>query len=164
MKSLSLKLSFIAICISLAAHAQVDHKFKFDEIATGTFTKGKVIEQEQMAGSPTGTHGVIEQQSLIEKTQSVEAKIGAAFGVEYKLAGKKNDTIPIELEWVFPSDMTDQKGNRYSSIRYPVDLPANLVNASVYSLDNDYEVLKGTWTLNIYYHDKVIFSRKFDLR
>lgn len=162
MKPLSLKLSFVALCITLAAHAQ-DHKFKFDEIATGTFTKGEVVAKEQMDGSPTGTHTVVEKQTLLKKTQSVDAKIGAAFGVEYKLAGKQNDTIPIELEWVFPSEMTDQKGNHYNSIRYPVDLPANLVNASVYSLDNDYEVVKGTWTFNIYYQDKVIFSRKFDL-
>lgn len=117
-----------------------------------------------MSDSPTGDHGVAEKQVLVKKTEKIPGKLGVEFGTEYKLVGVDKEIAVIEIEWVFPQEIIDPiKKTKFSSIRYAIDLPVNAPNASTYSLDNDFEIIKGTWQLNLYYKGKNIYSKKFEL-
>ncbi|MDB5150331.1 MAG: hypothetical protein JWQ57_4351 [Mucilaginibacter sp.] len=161
-----LSLSFIAFLLLANTHTNAQltvHKFKITEISYGIYTS-KTILKEAMAESPTGNHNYTDTSILVKKTQKIPAKSGIEFGAEYRLSGEQNDTARIEIEWIFPSEMQDPaKGTKYKSIKYPLFIPANMVNNSSYTLENDYEIIKGNWVLNIYYDDKILYSKKFEL-
>jgi hypothetical protein len=154
-------LSFLG-CLNVSAQ-QTAPRVKFTEITFGTATSTTVLK-EDMANSPSGDHSVVANQVFTKKTDKIEAKKGVEFGVEYKLTSNKNDTARLDIEWIFPTAMTDlEKKTSYKSLRYPIDMPLNSINASTYGLENDFEVIKGTWQLNIYYAGKMIYARKFEL-
>jgi hypothetical protein len=160
----SIALSFILFLLCTGADAQqATIALKLQEITFGQATS-TVVTKEAMENSPSGDHRLVENQVFTKKTNRIEAKKGVEFGVEYKLVSKQTDTVGLEIEWIFPNPIIDpQKHTTYKSLRYPIGLPLNFINASTYSLDNDFEVVKGTWQLNIYYSDKIIYTRKFEL-
>ena len=159
---IAMLLLLFGVCIKVNAQ-QTKPAFKFSELSYGMYAS-QTIEKEKMDESPSGDHKVVAKQVLLKKTERVLAKIGSEFGTEYKLVGDSKDTVTLQLEWIFPHEMTDPvKKVSFKSIKYPIDLPVNAANASTYSLDNDFEVVKGAWQLNIYYKDKIIYSKKFEL-
>jgi len=155
---------YLMLGLYITANAQQkEANFKLSEISYGIY-QSQTVEKEAMAESPSGDHKVVTKQVLLKKTEKIPAKIGAEFGTEYKLTGNTKEVVTLQLEWIFPHEITDPvKKVSFKSIKYPIDLPVNATNASTYSLDNDFEVVKGTWQLNIYYNDKIIYSKKFEL-
>ncbi|MBS1503138.1 MAG: DUF3859 domain-containing protein [Bacteroidetes bacterium] len=164
-KSLFIVSLFAFLIVSINALAQQDPpEVTLTEISHGIYSS-QVIAKEKMDESPSGDHRVVARQVLVKKTEKIPAKLGAEFGAEYKLKSTGKDSVNIEIEWIFPHAIVDPAKNAsYESIRYALTLGPADVNASTYSLDNDFEVVKGTWLLNVYYDNKIIYSQKFELK
>jgi hypothetical protein len=163
-KPLSLGLVAFLLLINARTNAQqtVVHTFEITEVSYGIYTS-KTVAKEPMAGSPTGNHNVADTSILVKKTLRVPAKLGTQFGAEYKVSADGNDTVPVEVEWVFP-EMHDPAGRiTNTSLKYPLAIPANMINNSSYTLEKKHEVLKGNWVLNIYHDSKIVYSKKFQL-
>lgn len=157
-------LSFIWVLGFLTVNAQqAAPRVKFTEITFGPATSTTVFKEE-MPGSPSGDHSIFANQVFGKKTNRIEAKKGTQFGVEYKITGKHGNIAKLDIEWIFPTEIVDTaKKESFKSVRYPIDIAVNATDASTYALDNDFEVIKGTWQLNIYYAGKLIYTRKFEL-
>jgi hypothetical protein len=155
---------FLLLGVYIKVNAQqTKPAFKFSELNYGMYAS-QTGETQKMDESPSGDHRVVIKQVLLKKTEKIPAKIGSDFGTEYKLVSNSSDTVTLQLEWIFPHTIIDPvKKASFKSIKYAIDLPLNATNGSTYSLDNDFEVVKGTWQLNIYYEDKIIYSKKFEL-
>jgi hypothetical protein len=163
-KPLSLGLVAFLLLINARTNAQqtVVHTFEITEVSYGIYTS-KTVAKEPMAGSPTGNHNVADTSILVKKTLRVPAKLGTQFGAEYKVSADGNDTVPVEVEWVFP-EMHDPAGRiTNTSLKYPLAIPANMINNSSYTLEKKHEVLRGNWVLNIYHDSKIVYSKKFQL-
>ena len=159
----SLSLLFLLFIVPIAKAQHVNPVFKFSEVSHGLYSS-QTVAKETMAESPSGTHTVVEKQILLKQTEKIPAKIGSEFGTEYKLTGNNADTVILEIEWVYPHEIIDkQKNTSFKSIRYPIQIPANAANASTYSLEDDFEVVKGDWLLNIYSDNKIIYSKRFQV-
>lgn len=161
-------LFIIALYLALGAFTKVnaqqtDLPFKFSEESYGIYSS-HTAELEKLEALPNFDHKVVDKQVLVKQTDRVPAKKGLEFCVDYKLISAAKDTMHLQLEWIYPHAITDpQKKSTFKSIKYPIKLPLNETNGSTYSLDNEYEVVKGTWQFNIYYDDKIIYTRKFEL-
>jgi hypothetical protein len=155
---------FLLVVVFTKVDAQQNNPpFKLSETGYGIYTS-HTVEKESIDGSASIDHAVVEKQVLVKKTEKVPAKLGIQFGTVYKLTGKDKDTASLEIEWIFPHEIMDTAKNaKYLNIRYPIKLPINFVNSSCYTLDNNFEVVKGIWIVNIYSDNKIIFTRKFDL-
>jgi len=163
-KPLLLGLIAFLLFINIRTNAQqtVVHTFEITEISYGIYSS-KIIAKEPMAGSPTGNHNATDTSILIKRTQRVPAKLGIQFGAEYKVSADGNNTVPVEVEWIFP-EMHDPAGRiTNTSLKYPLVIPTNMVNNSSYTLEKKHEVLKGDWVLNIYHDGKIVYSKKFQL-
>jgi hypothetical protein len=163
-KPLSLGLIALLLLINARTNAQqtVVHTFEIIEINYGIYTSKKVAK-EPMPGSPTDNHNVADTSILVKRTQRVPAKSGIQFGAEYKVSADGNNTVPVEVEWIFPETHDPAGSTTFTSIKSPLVIHANMVNNSSYTLEKKYEVLKGTWVLNIYYDSKIVYSKKFKL-
>lgn len=118
---------------------------------------------EEMKNSPTGSHGWLKDFVITKNTDSVPAVLNANFGVQYLVKAKDSIDIVVEIEWIFPKRMTNEEGEKFKSIKYKTKRPANLESASSYSLDKPYELIKGTWTQNLYIENKLVNTQNFIL-
>ena len=151
------------IFIHTVAQAQTQRRFRFVEITYGLFTIGPVTNNGVL--SPSASNNVLAiNAEYINKTDRIYVKPGNQFGVEYRLSGKPNDSVSVEAEWVFPEALIDpSKKIRTTSIRNTTNLPCNKTIASTYQLNNTFEMMKGKWYFNLYYQDKLIYTREFVL-
>ena len=157
---------FFALVLSTltqTSSAQQNPPFKLKEISYGIYTS-RTIAREAIADSVSISHGQVAGQTLVTQTDQVPAKLGTQFGSEYQLTGSAKDSVTLEIEWIYPREVNDTvKHTHYRSIRYPIVMPANAANASSYSLDENFELIRGIWILNIFSDNKKIFTRKFHL-
>ena len=135
---------------------------EFKELDFG-LAKVKGGRTEQLSTSPTGTHGWLEDFEIINKSDSIQVLPKANFGVVYIVNAKDTVDIDVVIEWIYPEKITNDKGEKFKSIKYTTKRPTNIPSASSYSLDEPYEMVKGDWKMNIYIENKRVCSRTFVL-
>ena len=123
--------------------------------------KGGTVEN--VNNTPTGTHGWLKDFVIVKVTDSVEAVLKANFGTVYIVKAKDTVEIDVVIEWIYPSKVTNDKGEKFKSIKYTTKRPTNIPSASSYSLDASYELVKGIWKQNIYLENKKVYTRTFIL-
>lgn len=165
MKQRTFYLFLLALLISQAGFSQKTGKYgdlKFEEINYGrVVTKNGTIRETK--DSPTGKHRWGDNLKLIRTTDSIPIFKNAAFGVIYNIKAKDTIDIDVDVEWIFPKTITNDKGQQFKSIRYTTKRPTNILSASSYTLEERYEMIKGNWILNIYIENKQVYSKTFVL-
>ena len=122
--------------------------------------KGTVEKQDN---SPTGTHGWLKDFVITKVTDSIRLVPKANFGVVYLIKAKDTVDIEVVIEWIYPDKITNEKGEKFKSIKYSTTRPTNIPSASSYSLDAPYEMVKGNWEMNIYLEKKKVYTKTFFL-
>ena len=137
-------------------------KLAFEELEYG---QARVVgrSEETNQKTPTGTRGWLQDFEIIAITDSIRIASKADFGVVYMIHAADTVDIAVDLEWIYPQKIINDKGEAFKSIRYTTQRPTNIPSASSYSLDEPYEMVKGPWKLNIYIENKKVFSRTFIL-
>jgi len=135
---------------------------KFQQLDYG-LAKVKDRTTEKLSTSPTGSHGWLKDFEIINKTDSIENLPKANFGVVYIVNAKDTVDIDVVIEWIYPKKITNDKGEKFKSIKYTTKRPTNIPSASSYSLDEPYEMVKGNWEMNIYIENKRVFNKTFTL-
>ncbi len=57
--------------------------------------------------------------------------------------------------------MIDNNGKQMKSFKYTIELPTNYENNSLYKLENEYEIIRGRWKVNIYFKDELLKQMEF---
>ncbi len=135
---------------------------EFRELDHG-LAKVKDGTTEKLTNSPTGNHGWLEDFEIISQSDSIQILPKANFGVVYIVNSKDTVEIDVVIEWIYPQKITNDKGEKFKSIKYTTKRPTNIPSASSYSLDEQYEMVKGNWTQNLYIGNKRVCSRTFIL-
>ena len=135
---------------------------EFKELEYG-LAKVKGGTTENLSNSPTGTHRWLKDFEIIKQTHSINVLPKANFGVVYIVNSKDTVDIEIDIEWIYPEKITNEKGEKFKRIKYRTKRPTNIPSASSYSLDEHYELGKGNWQMNIYIENKRVCSKTFVL-
>jgi hypothetical protein len=120
-----------------------------------------LLKYKKQKNTPTGTRGVVSGFNLIEQTDTIPGEKGLTFGVEYLLKSKMRGHITIEQVWVFPTIVTNEKGEKYKEIRYPFSKPTNKKTATTFTFVEDYEIVKGEWKYQLFFKGDLLYERKF---
>ena len=159
-------LSTFIIWFSASAQIMVASKtagrLEFVELEYGIGQKvdGTTVQDKN---SPTGTRGWLEDYMITKTTDSVKMVPKANFGVVYMVKAKDTVDIDVQIEWVYPEKITNEKGEKFKSIKYTTQRPTNIPSGSSYNLDEPYEMVKGKWTINLYVENKKVHTRNFIL-
>jgi hypothetical protein len=132
---------------------ELDHGLAKDEKGT----------TEKLENTPTKTHGWLKDFAIIEVTDSIHMVHKANFGVVYWVKANDSVDINVDIEWIYPKKVRNEKGEVFKSIRYTTKRPTNTPSASSYSLDASYEMVPGTWIVNFYLENKLVYTRTFFL-
>ena len=111
---------------------ELDHGLA--EVVQGTFDQSK--------NSPTGDHGWLKDFVITKVTDSIQVVKKANFGVVYQVNAKDTVDVDVDIEWIYPQQITNEKGEKFKSIKYTTKRLTNIPSASSYSLDAPYEMVQ----------------------
>lgn len=160
--------TLLTLLIFQAAFSQITVNSKsygaleFTELDHG-LAKVKGGTTEKLSNTPTGSHGWLADFEIINKSDSIQVVKKANFGIVYIAKAKDTVNIDVVIEWIYPDKITNDKGEKFKTIKYTTKRPTNIPSASSYSLDEPYEMVKGDWKMNIYIENKRVCSRTFVL-
>jgi hypothetical protein len=99
---------------------------------------------------------------LIHRTDHIDGAVGSTFGLLFRAQGTTNDEgelAPIRIRVLHPPTTNPQTGNVTGTDEW--NAPANLgiVRFTGWSFDAPWEIVPGTWTIEIL-QDGVVMARK----
>jgi hypothetical protein len=130
----------------------------------GTFRKlsseGKVSDP----GSITGTRHAVAQVALIECTTNVPASIGTSFGFRVKFPGTRSDNVvPCTAKCLHPELYNPSSGRSSVIDQWDASGLSGEDGYIGYSLDNDWELVPGPWTLQVFLDSKLMLEKTFNV-
>ena len=125
--------------------------------------ESRKINTIEDAITPSGKEYIATGFKLVEKTDTIPAVLGKEFGVQYFIKCKRTKNIKVENIWIFPSEIINDKGEKFKGIRYTVSKPTNHATFTSYYLSEEYETKKGEWIFQMYYQDTLLYEKKFIL-
>lgn len=163
--ALLISISFLNICSAQSNTNLTTEDVKFVELNYGIANATRIASDSDgviVKPAVDVSNNMLSQFEIVKKTDSVETKMKAKFGIKYMFTAKDTMDIYVDIEWIYPKTVKNN-GKKFKSIRYTTKRPTNIPSASSYSIDDDFELIKGNWTENIYYQDKLVDTRVFIL-
>ena len=142
------------------AQAQVQ---RLDVTDYGLYTLDREISGRDSQGISLGTASNI-QHSATQRT--VPAQIGTTFGFRYRVLGKPDGaTVDLKKVIIFPSPglLTPTSSTRVSKAEFNVEAKIGETNSELYTLEDNFELVPGTWTLEMWQGSRKLLSQAFKL-
>ena len=121
-----------------------------------------IVEDEN---TPMGYSNAVDNVVHVKKTTKIPAQLGVEFGTEWETKSKEDGFIQVERVWIFPRPMINYNGESFSEIRTTEYIMANGGHEfSGYSFEKEFEIIKGTWTYQVFYNGKKVLEQKFQVK
>lgn len=162
---LAITISVLVLMISTGLLAQAHHIDRVDITNLGRYDVeiAKTIDDKYLAG---GRQNVVADRKNVELTATIAARLCVSFGFEYVLVGTPtNIDVPIRMVTRFPvagvrNPETGLTTNRHEAI---VLRTIGRLHFRSYTLENEWEVVPGTWTFELWDNDRKLVERSFVL-
>ncbi len=126
------------------------------EVQTGAVTKDPK--------APTGEIKAPDTVKNVEATSTIPARIGVEFGFEYRIVGAP-DGAEVSLHFVntYPAPGLADPGSAKPILSDKFERTKKIgeVNYLGYGFENDWELVPGTWTMEIWSGDKKLAEESF---
>lgn len=129
------------------------------------------LYEAEITGTISQPHtavGRTNQLSNIRKlraTTTVEGRLGVSFGLEYKLWGKPGGaSVPVTIVVILPKAGLRNPANPGPTFREHWRPSAQVIGGQTmvgYTLENDWEVVPGLWTFEIWSEDQKLGEQAF---
>lgn len=163
-----LKRLFIISTLSLLALSSTVHS----EISPGN-ARAQIIDygiyelvgQSKVIDSKNSTAGKsrrISKINFFNRTTNIPAVLGNRFGYTYKTSGMPSNSI-VNLKAVYKHpEFNDKTGYTVKGTR-KTDENGAFVGALGYCFDKDFELVPGTWTIELWYEGNMLVSMSFKI-
>jgi len=115
--------------------------------------------------SPTGTVGTDTNWHFEADSTDVLGKVGTQFGIEFRIDGEpREDGVTLYLTLVFPPQGMHNPNTGKTMHTAKIAFPNMKIGALClvgYGFDNEWEILPGVWTEQIWYQDHMLAERTF---
>ena len=162
-----MKLSSIVALLALAsvidAHAQAPMVDRIEIVERGIYG-AEVTKVEQAPGTAMGTQNTVANLKLISSTSTVSAQIGTRFGLRYRIVGSPNQAkVKLTIITRFPGKglRNPKTGEQNSRDVALWDRNIGSVSYNGYRLDQDWELVPGTWTFEVWYEGRKLAEQSF---
>jgi hypothetical protein len=100
----------------------------------------------------------------IEETTQIPAKLGAKFGMRYRLAGKTATNTPLTLLYLTPG-VTTPDGLRHDKFVVEQTLLQNSAqDLMAFEFSENYELVPGEWHFMVFQGDRLLAEQRFNVR
>jgi hypothetical protein len=134
----------------------------------GIFQTGKATETITEKGTPGGILRMVSSRELTTATTTIQPKIGLEFGFEFQVFGKpdgQNVTLRAVTLHPRPGLRDPNNPNGRLMTRGEVNLVAQIgaIGYRGYKFDYDWEMLPGTWTLELWDGQRKLASQSYQV-
>jgi hypothetical protein len=148
-----------------AVHAQ-GAKIDRAEITEAGIYRAETISIEQAPDTATRQRNVLSNTRLVAATTRVEAKLGVHFGIRYRLVGSPNNTtVRLTSVTQYPAPGLKNPKADGNQLRGEHSLFATIghVNYRGYMFEQDWEIVPGAWTFELWDGKRKLISQTFDV-
>ena len=144
------------------AHAQTVQRIDITEFGTYAAHVDKKIEA---AGTATGTTNVISDVKLVQAGSVVPRRIGTRFGLRYTIVGDGGGDVTLTKIVRVPSPglRNPATGNAIVTEKVPLQRRIGVNYYTGYSFEQDWELVPGTWTIELWQGERKLASRSFTI-
>lgn len=139
--------------------------------------KGEVLEfgliepvgAEQSVASPDSPFGKVIKAPgarFIKRTDQIVAVLGVTFGISFQITGMTENNIDNYMVVITHPPFKNAKGQierQYVAVKSRPTQNLALTSIEGYRLNHAEELAPGVWTIDIWYHDKKVVSKSFDV-
>jgi uncharacterized protein DUF3859 len=125
--------------------------------------EGRVTATEKSGGTVSGALQSVEPKFL-SQTTSVPARRGVRFGFQYRLVGEPNGArARIRSITIFPEGglRNPRTGQVFARSEYIQTVAIGAPVLKGYSIDEEWEVVRGTWVHQIWYGERKLAEMRF---
>jgi hypothetical protein len=132
----------------------------------GIYQTGKAGKVMANPNAARGQVTFVGRHKLIERTDTVCARLHATFGVEFKLVGAPaGRTVTLNMVTRFPQGgVTNDKGETFTQNKFNSGQIIGDKDFRSFTFDEPYELATGAWWLEFHYQGQVIGAQKFTVR
>ena len=157
----------IGLMILSSCGIEIDIYDKAKNVRAKEFDAGRctdlVTKEKKKRKSPSGFVYQTDFFRIQESTDSIEAKVGAQFGIEYMIISNEQQWVPIKTEWTFPSPIVNQHGKSFDKFSFKNSELSRERTYLTIKLSHPAMIVKGEWQLKLYHKRKVILEKSFYL-
>jgi len=113
---------------------------------------------------PGDTIATVQGSKLIEATSTVQARLGLEFGYEYVVVGEPDGAdVSLDAVYRFPSPGLKDPESAEPTLESRVARKKKIGEPTYigYGFDNDWEIVPGTWTFEIWYEGRKLAGKSF---
>ena len=152
-----------------AAQAQDMRVDRLELLDAGFYETAKttVTGTTPSAGAVTGTVKELGEVKLSPEAPESSARVGIGFGVRFRSFGARDgERAVLRSVWEIPApgivNPTNSNTFRQSVAEFTTTIGTNHVRG--YSFDEPWEVVPGTWTLEIWQGDRKLLEKSFEIK
>jgi Domain of unknown function (DUF3859) len=152
-------------CTVSGANAQSARVDRIDIIEKGIY-QAETLKQVENSSTALGRTHTVGNIKNVESTTTVPARLGVRFGFRYKLIGSPNGVqVPIKIVTKFPAEGLRNPTKRETTYSDNEVDNLNIGGESYreYQLEENWEVVPGKWSFELWYNDKKMAEQTFTL-
>jgi Domain of unknown function (DUF3859) len=157
----------ILFAIPLVALAACDSGVKTSPnirlVEYGTFKKLNSSSDVQAPGAIAGARHSVSKVELLEDTTNVIARVGTSFGLLVSMPGKPSDVVQCSAKCLHPKLTDPSTGRSSETEQWDTSGPGGQEGYIGYTLDNDWELVPGQWTFQVFAASKLAFEKTFTI-
>jgi|SRR5271165_526494 len=145
------------------AYAQTPHVDRIDVPEYGIYT-ANMDSKVPAPGTATGTRNVVGNVQHEATTRTVPAQLGVHFGFRYSVVGAPDGAaVLLNRVTIFPPPGLRNPANPQPKTRSELDLARRIGEQyyADYSFDNDWEIVPGIWTFQLWYEGRMLAEQTF---
>jgi hypothetical protein len=125
---------------------------------------GELAKRVPDSSSPTGYRGVETETKLVKQVTQVPPVLGTSFGLKYTVVGSAK-TADIREIIIFPLPGITNPKTGETTFRYEIvhSDPLGWSRYIDYTLGNDWELVPGVWTFELWSEDRKLATQSFTL-
>ena len=165
-------LALICSCVILTsatpARAQDMRVDRLEIIEFGFFDSAqvKVTSAKEAEGSVTGMVQQLGALRMLPEPPANSARIGIGFGVRFRSFGERNgERAMLRSVWKIPEPGIVNPTNHTTWRESAADFPTVIGTSHWrgYGFDHPWEIVPGTWTLEIWQGDRKLLEKSFEI-
>ncbi len=149
-----------AVCPAFSEAVEV----KGLEIVEYGIYKARIKTGIEDPDAPKGEISTLTEIDLSEKTDRIPAVLGSRFGMRYVVVGSpQGEEITVKVRYSYP-ELRDPKSKRsFSGNEFVRRVRIGTPYYNDYAFEEDWELVPGTWAIQIYYMGKELGGKEFEI-
>jgi Domain of unknown function (DUF3859) len=160
--------ALLAICGTNvpAAHADDARIESLDVVQSGFYT-AKTISEKAAPGTAGGNVNAVTDIKFSDPQPAETAKTGTRMGVSFKVVGTPSGgKARLQSIWFIPEPgiHDPETGNTYRQLRSTFEATVGDDLVRGYALEKPFEVIRGTWRLELRQDGRKLLERSFEIK